>query len=122
MVIYKQFSFDSAHYLPHVPEGHKCRRIHGHTYRLTVFIAGSLQQPEGWVIDFGDVKTVLKPIIDQLDHNLLNDIPGLENPTAENVSIWLWQQIKAKLPGLSRIELKETPTSGVIYEGERISL
>jgi 6-pyruvoyltetrahydropterin/6-carboxytetrahydropterin synthase len=118
MTIYKQFSFDSAHFLPHVPEGHKCKNLHGHTYHLTVFVAGGVKEREGWVMDYGDLKTVAGPVIDLLDHSLLNEIAGLENPTAELLSVWIWNKIKPLLPQLSRIELKETPSSGVIYEGE----
>jgi len=117
MIIYKQFTFDSAHFLPNVREGHKCKQLHGHTYHLTVYAQGELKQPEGWLVDYGDLKAIVKPIIDTLDHALLNNIPGLENPTAEMLATWLWSHIKPLLPQLSRIELKETPTSGVIYEG-----
>jgi 6-pyruvoyltetrahydropterin/6-carboxytetrahydropterin synthase len=117
MIIYKQFSFDSAHFLPNVPEGHKCGNMHGHTYSLTVFIEGMPEQKSGWIIDYGDLKKIIKPIIEELDHHLLNEIPGLENPTSENLSIWLWNKIKPLLPNLKKIELKETPSSGVTYEG-----
>lgn len=118
MIIYKQFTFDAAHFLPNVPEGHKCRAMHGHTYHLTVFISGPVLPTAGWVIDFSDVKAVCKPVINRLDHKLLNEIPGLANPTAENLARWLWEEFKHNMPGLQRIELKETPTSGVIYEGQ----
>jgi len=118
MTIYKQFTFDAAHFLPNVPVGHKCRAMHGHTYQLCIYISGPVDEKAGWVVDFGDVKAICKPVIDRLDHALLNDIPGLENPTAENVARWLWQHFKTGLPGLQKIELKETPTSGVIYNGE----
>jgi len=118
MIIYKSFTFDSAHFLPNVPEGHKCKNMHGHTYQLTVFIDGKIVEPEGWVIDFADLKKHINPIINQLDHHCLNDLPGLENPTSENLSVWLWSKIKPLIPGLKRIELNETATSGVIYKGE----
>ncbi len=118
MLIYKHFTFDAAHYLPNVPEGHKCKRMHGHTYHLTVFLQGEVRMPEGWVIDFGDVKAQVKPLIDLLDHAVLNEVEGLQNPTAEMLAIWIWQKLKPLLPLLKRIELKETPTSGAIYEGE----
>jgi 6-pyruvoyltetrahydropterin/6-carboxytetrahydropterin synthase len=118
MTIYKQFTFDAAHFLPKVPEGHKCRQVHGHTYHLTIFISGPVTEDIGWVIDFSELKGVCKPLVDRLDHALLNEVSGLENPTAENVARWLWKQIKIKLPSLQKIELKETPTSGVIYEGD----
>jgi 6-pyruvoyltetrahydropterin/6-carboxytetrahydropterin synthase len=117
MLIYKQFSFDSAHFLPNVPAGHKCREIHGHTYHLTLYAEGNVRGYEGWVVDFGEIKTIMRPIIDILDHHLLNDIPGLENPTAELLSVWIWNKVKPGLPMLKKIELKETPTSGVFYEG-----
>lgn len=115
MLIYKQFIFDSAHFLPNVPEGHKCRAMHGHTYKLTIYVEGDLQ-PEGWIIDFTDLKNIVNPVIGTLDHQLLNAIPGLENPTSEVLAIWLWNKIKPLLPILKKIELNETPTSGVIYE------
>jgi 6-pyruvoyltetrahydropterin/6-carboxytetrahydropterin synthase len=117
MIIYKQFSFDAAHFLPVVPEGHKCGNMHGHTYRLTVFIEGHPDEKSGWIIDYGDLKKSIQPVIEKLDHHLLNEILGLENPTSENLAIWLWHKIKPLVPELVKIELKETPSSGVIYEG-----
>lgn len=117
MIIYKTFTFDSAHYLPNVPMGHKCGTMHGHTYTLKVFISGTPEENSGWIIDYTDLKNGVKAFIDILDHKLLNEIPGLENPTSENLCIWLWQMIKPIFPGLIRLELNETPTSGVIYEG-----
>lgn len=117
MLIFKSFTFDSAHFLPHVPEGHKCKRIHGHTYRLTVYVEGEPDPHLGWVVDFADLKRAVKSVIDQLDHRLMNDIEGLENPTCERIAVWLWDRIKPEMPGLSKIELYETPTSGAIYEG-----
>lgn len=118
MIIYKSFTFDSAHFLPNVPPQHKCRNIHGHTYHLTVYFEGEVTTPEGWILDFALIKNAVKPIVDQLDHTILNEVPGLENPTAENLAVWIWNSISGKLDGLTKIELKETPTSGVIYEGK----
>ena len=118
MKIFKNFSFDSAHFLPNVPDGHKCKEIHGHTYRLKVILEGNLEENLDCVVDFAEVKKVIKPIVDSVDHKLLNDIDGLENPTCEKIAIWLWNNIKVQLPQLSRIELYETLTSGAIYEGE----
>jgi len=117
MEIYKEFSFDSAHFLPNVPDGHKCKNMHGHTYRLKVFIEGHPDPHLGWIMDFKELKDAVCPVIDQLDHKLINAIQGLENPTAENITIWIWEQIQPLLPLLSRIELYETPTTGVIYRG-----
>ncbi|MBS1759941.1 MAG: 6-carboxytetrahydropterin synthase QueD [Bacteroidetes bacterium] len=117
MLLFKQFTFDSAHYLPHVPDGHKCKETHGHTYRLVVYIEGTLDEKLGWVMDFGDLKSVVNPIIDQLDHKMLNNIKGLENPTCELIAVWIWNHIKPAVPALKKIELHETPTSGVVYDG-----
>ena len=118
MEIFKEFTFDSAHFLPNVPAGHKCKEIHGHTYRLKVYVEGPLKKDLGWVIDFADLKHVIAPIVDSVDHKLLNNIAGLENPTCEILTIWLWNKIKPEIPMLSKIELDETPTSGAVYRGE----
>lgn len=117
MIIYKQFTFDSAHFLPNVPENHKCKRLHGHTYQLTIYLAGDVAVEEGWVMDFTDMKEAVQPVLNTVDHHFLNEIPGLENPTTELFAIWFWEKLQPVLPSLKRIELKETPGSGVIYEG-----
>ena len=117
MIIFKQFTFDSAHSLPNVPDEHKCKRVHGHTYNLKVFVEGPLEENLEWVMDFTDIKNIVKPIVAQLDHYYMNDIAGLENPTCENIAKWIWARIKPELPALNHIELYETPTTGVIYNG-----
>jgi len=116
--IYKDFTFESAHLLPNVPAGHKCGRLHGHSFFIRIVVSGEVDPHTGWIIDFGDIKKAFKPIYDQLDHYYLNDIEGLENPTSENLAKWVWQKLKPILPELSRIEIKETCTSGCIYTGE----
>ena len=118
MIIFKKFTFDSAHSLSYVPDGHKCKEVHGHTYHLTLFIEGDLDPELGWVMDFADMKRVVKPVVDAIDHKYLNDIEGLENPTCEIVAKWIWDKIKQDLPLLKKIQLNETPTSGVVYEGD----
>ncbi|NND08593.1 MAG: 6-carboxytetrahydropterin synthase QueD [Saprospiraceae bacterium] len=117
MKIFKKFTFDSAHFLPMVPDGHKCKETHGHTYQMTAVFEGKLDEELEWVIDFAEIKGVINPIIDRIDHKLLNDIEGLQNPTCEVIAIWLWNQIKPEIHMLCQIQLNETPTSGVIYEG-----
>ena len=97
MLIYKHFSFDSAHELPNVPEGHKCKNLHGHTYHLTVFLEGDLDEKLGWVMDFSELREVMKPVLKKMDHHYLNDLPGLENPTSEVLVRWIWQQIQPQL-------------------------
>lgn len=118
MQIYKEFSFDAAHVLPNVPKGHKCGRLHGHTFYVRIYIEGPVGEQTGWVMDFGDLKAAFKPIYDQLDHYYLNDIEGLENPTSENLAKWIWQRLKPELDLLSLIEVRETCTSGCLYRGE----
>lgn len=118
MEIFKHFSFDSAHFLPNVPDGHKCKEIHGHTYRVVVYIEGTLESELNWVMDFAELKERIEPIVKSVDHKLLNNIPGLENPTCEAIAVWLWNKIKQEVPALSKIELYETPTSGVVYTGK----
>lgn len=118
MQVFKEFSFDAAHFLPNVPDTHKCKRVHGHTYRIRLYVEGPLDPLLGWVMDFADLKVVWNKIKDQLDHRLLNDLEGLENPTAENIAKWVWEKLKPELPLLCKIELYETPSSGVVYEGK----
>ena len=118
MEIFKVYYFDSAHYLPNVPPDHKCRNMHGHTYKLIVFISGSSNNDMGWVMDFSDLKKTIQPIIESVDHKILNEIPGLKNPTCENIAKWLWEKIIIKIPEVTKIELHETPTTGVIYSGD----
>jgi 6-pyruvoyltetrahydropterin/6-carboxytetrahydropterin synthase len=117
MQIFKQFTFDSAHFLPYVPDGHKCKEIHGHTYMLTVYIEGELHWQLGWVMDFADIKKIIEPVINCIDHKFLNKIEGLENPTCEIIAQWIWNNLKPQIPALIKIELNETPTSGVVYTG-----
>lgn len=118
MEIFKEFTFEAAHRLPHVPPGHKCARLHGHSFRVRIHVRGEVDPQMGWVMDFGDVKTAFKPLYDQLDHNYLNEIPGLENPTSEVLARWIWERLLPVLPGLSRVMVRETCTSGCVYRGE----
>jgi 6-pyruvoyltetrahydropterin/6-carboxytetrahydropterin synthase len=118
MEIYKEFIFESAHRLPNVAEGHKCGRLHGHSFKGTIYIKGDVGEETGWIMDFGDIKKIFQPMYDQLDHNYLNDIPGLENPTSEVMAKWMWDRLKPDLPLLSKIVINETCTSGTVYQGE----
>jgi 6-pyruvoyltetrahydropterin/6-carboxytetrahydropterin synthase len=115
--IFKEFTVEAAHRLPNVPEGHKCGRLHGHSFKFEIHVSGDVGATTGWVIDFADIKAVFQPIEKLLDHNYLNDIPGLENPTSENLAVWLWEKLARSLPGLSAVVVRETCTSGCIYRG-----
>jgi 6-pyruvoyltetrahydropterin/6-carboxytetrahydropterin synthase len=116
--IFKEFTFESAHRLPHVPEGHKCGRLHGHSYRVAIHVKGDVGEKSGWILDFADLKDAFAPLLARLDHYLLNEIEGLENPTSENLARWIWRRLKPLLPQLSQVVVRETCTSGCIYRGE----
>ena len=116
--IFKEFTFESAHRLPHVPEGHKCGRLHGHSFRVAICLEGDVDPHTGWIRDFSEIKAIFKPLYERLDHNYLNDIPGLENPTSENMAKWIWNELKPLLPELSAIRIHETCTSGCVYRGD----
>ena len=118
MDIIKSFTIEAAHYLPNVPEGHKCRRMHGHSFRITLHVTGPVDEKMGWVMDFADIKQAFKPLFNELDHHCLNDIPGLENPTSENLAIWIWRRLITELPQLSAVEVHETCNSACVYRGE----
>jgi 6-pyruvoyltetrahydropterin/6-carboxytetrahydropterin synthase len=118
MEIFREFTFEAAHRLPNVPDGHKCARLHGHSYRVAVHVSGEVEAETGWVMDFGDIKKAVAPVIDQLDHYYLNEIPGLDNPTSELLARWIWQRLADKLP-LTAILVRETCTSGCLYRGEQ---
>lgn len=117
MDIFKVFTFEAAHRLPNVPDGHKCGRLHGHSFRVELHLTGELDPHLAWVVDFADVKAVFKPILERLDHHYLNDIPGLENPTSERITVWIWDQVKPLLPQLSQVVVHETCTAGSRYRG-----
>ena len=118
MEIFRTFTFEAAHYLPNVPEGHKCRRMHGHSFRADVFIEGEVGADTGWILDFAEIKRAFKPLEEKLDHRLLNEVEGLENPTSENLARWIWVRLKPALPGLSKVIVQETCNTGCIYRGE----
>lgn len=118
MQIFKEFQFEAAHCLPNVPDDHKCRRLHGHSFVVTLYVEGKVGETSGWVMDFADIKSAFKPLYLQLDHYYLNDIEGLENPTSENLARWIWQRLAPRLPGLCKIMIKETCESGCVYLGD----
>jgi 6-pyruvoyltetrahydropterin/6-carboxytetrahydropterin synthase len=118
MDIYKIFHIEAAHRLPNVPEGHKCSRLHGHSFGIELHLSGPIDPHSGWVMDFAEVKAAFKPIYERLDHHYLNDIPGLENPTSEVLARWIYRETKKVLPLLSKVVVRETCTAGCSYSGE----
>jgi 6-pyruvoyltetrahydropterin/6-carboxytetrahydropterin synthase len=115
--IFKEFRIEAAHLLPNVAEGHKCRRLHGHSFLVSVHVAGPVGDRTGWVMDFADLSAAWAPLHDQLDHRYLNEVPGLENPTSEHLARWVWEHLVDDLPDLSRVVVHETCTSGCEYRG-----
>jgi len=117
MEIYKEFTFEAAHRLPNVPAGHKCGRLHGHSFRVQVHVSGEVGKETGWLIDFSEIKAAFSPLEKRLDHNYLNEIEGLENPTSENIALWIWDHLAPSLAGLSQVVVCETCTTGCVYRG-----
>ena len=115
--IFKEFSFEAAHRLPNVPTGHKCARLHGHSFAVKISIEGAIGETSGWVMDFAEISVAFEPICQQLDHYYLNDIEGLDNPTSEIIARWIWERLQPQLPALCEIEIRETCTSGCVYAG-----
>ena len=116
--IFKIFTLEAAHRLPNVPENHKCRRLHGHSFRIEIHVTGPVQDQSGWIMDFADLSRAFQPLYEQLDHHYLNEIEELENPTSEHLARWIWRRLKPTLPALSKVVVRETCTAGCIYRGE----
>ncbi len=120
--IFKEITFEAAHRLPNVAEGHKCGRLHGHSFRAAVHVAGPVDPVSGWVTDFADLKANLAPLLDELDHRYLNEVDGLENPTSENLARWIWNRLSDRLSSplrLVKVTVRETCTTGCSYSGPR---
>ncbi len=117
MDIFKSFTLEAAHRLPNVPAGHKCARMHGHSFRVEIHLSGEPGADSGWVMDFAQIKDAFQPLHLQLDHHCLNEVAGLENPTSERLAIWIWERLKSALPLLSEVVVHETCTSGCRYRG-----
>jgi len=111
------YKFEAAHRLPKVPPGHKCARMHGHSYRVSVTVAGEVDPDTGWLVDFADIDAVVEPVIGELDHRVLNEVAGLDNPTCEYVAKWLWDRIAPRVAQLAAITVAETRDSRCVYRG-----
>nr|WP_293253090.1 6-carboxytetrahydropterin synthase QueD [Nannocystis sp.] len=118
MEIYRVYGFEAAHRLPKVPPGHKCARLHGHSYTIEVRIRGEVGEDSGWILDLGDLDLAWEPIHRILDHHYLNEVEGLENPTSELLARWIWTRLRPTLPLLTEVGVRETCTSGCIYRGD----
>jgi 6-pyruvoyltetrahydropterin/6-carboxytetrahydropterin synthase len=114
----RKYNVAAAHYLPRAPEGHKCRSLHGHSYQIEVAVRGTVDPGTGWLLDYGDIDERVSPVIAELDHRTLNEVPGLENATSEILCGWLWERLKDRLPGLHRVSIAETCAAACHYYGE----
>ncbi len=117
MELRKTFQFEAAHLLPLLPRSHKCRRLHGHSFKVDIVVAGECDPKLGWLMDYAEITRVFKPIWKKLDHHYLNEIPGLENPTSECVAVWIWKRLKRKLPLLTEVVVAETCNAQCRYRG-----
>lgn len=117
MKLKKSYHFDSGHYLSKVENGHPCKNMHGHRFEIVITVQGEVVEGKGWVMDFSEITKAVKPLIDRLDHSLLNDVEGLSNPTSENIAVWFWNHLIEPLPLLHEVEVKESDTSSCIYNG-----
>ncbi len=118
MELRRTFQFEAAHLLPKLPATHKCRRLHGHSFQAEIVVAGECDPQLGWLMDYADITEAFKPLWEQLDHRYLNEIPGLENPTSENIAVWIWERLKPVLPPLSEVIIAETCMARCVYRGQ----
>tara|TARA_B100000959_G_C14873567_1_gene579379 strand:- start:283 stop:642 length:360 start_codon:yes stop_codon:yes gene_type:complete len=119
MIVYRTFRFHSARYLPKLDDDHICKKMHGHTFNLTIYVKGKINKKNGFVIDFYDIdKIVNNKIISKIDHKVLNDLPDLPNPTSEHLCKWIWDKLHLQFDILSKIILSEDHGTGIVYKGE----
>lgn len=118
MELRKTFQFEAAHLLPRLPKSHKCRRLHGHSFQVEIVVAGECDPKLGWLMDYADISAAFRPIWEKLDHRYLNEVPGLENPTSEEIAAWIWRKLKPGLPLLTEVVVAETCTARCAYRGE----
>lgn len=109
------FQIESARYLPNLPKTHPCAHMHGHSFKIVLSLMGDIDPAIGWVIDYNDINAAVKPILGLIDHKVLNEVPGLENPTSELLAVWLYERIKKVLPQLRRVTVAETPLTECSY-------
>jgi len=113
----QRIRFEAAHHLPQAGEGHKCRRLHGHSYAVELAVAGEVDPESGWLLDYARIREAFRPLHELLDHHYLNEVPGLENPTSENLARWIWERLADAIP-LREVRVEETCTSACVYRGE----
>ncbi len=113
----REYRFEAAHRLPHVPEGHKCRRLHGHSFRVEVTVQGPVDVSTGWFLDYGLLDEAWRPLFERLDHHYLNEVDGLENPTSEILARWIFDRLRGPLPSIAAVTVFETCDARCVYRG-----
>ena len=116
--LFREFTIEAGRYLPNLAPEHPCARMHGHTFMVQIHVTGKVDEEKGWIMDFNELDDKLEEIRQLLDHRVLNEVPGLENPTTELLARWIWGRLVKELPGLSRIVIQENAYSGCIYTGD----
>jgi 6-pyruvoyltetrahydropterin/6-carboxytetrahydropterin synthase len=116
VIVFKQFRFEAAHSLPQLPNGHKCKRPHGHSYFVEISIESEVNRRTGFVVDYADIASAWEPLHEILDHNDINEVIKPYS-TCEYLAIWIWDKLKPTFPALIEVKVQETPTAGVIYRG-----
>ena len=114
----KSFQFEAAHSLPNLPSNHKCYRLHGHSFKVELTLAGECDKHLGWLVDYADISAAFLPTWERLDHHYLTEIEGLDNPTSENIARWVWNEVQTKVPLLTSVEVAETCNASCIYRGQ----
>ena len=119
MEVYRTFRFHAARFLPNLDDTHICKQMHGHTFNLTVYVNDTIDDKTGFVIDFFDIDKIFnKEIMPLIDHKNLNAVIGLENPTSENLCVWIWTKLIKHIPTISKLNLSEDHGTGIIYNGK----
>lgn len=111
----QHFQIESARFLPHLPSSHPCSRMHGHSFKIVLTLVGALDPKIGWVIDYNDIQAKMKPLLEKIDHSVLNEVEGLENPTSELLAKWIYDRAVPTLPMLTKVTIAETPLTECTY-------
>ncbi len=118
MLIFKKYYFDAAHYMAEFEENHNYRKMHGHSFEVTVKLKGDINRKNNWVMDLEELDSFVDPELSKLDHSILNEVDGLEKPTSENIAKWLWSKLIKKIPNLDSIEINRPRIGGCIFNGD----
>ena len=111
----QQFRIESARFLPNLPKSHPCSKIHGHSFKIILKLVGPLDPKIGWVLDYQKISETMAPLLLRLDHQILNEVEGLENPTSELLAKWIYDQTLRIIPILKTVTIMETESTECTY-------